>query len=97
MVQPPFRLNIVHFAVRTNHTNFDIIPKLKPVHHIFNDREVFVLLRTNDEISKGVAYNFTNYKDYPSDYPSIALIVVLTLFQVEPVDIDPLEQLNELV
>ena len=96
-VQPSFRLNTIHFAVRTNHTNLDIISKLKPVYYIFNDREVFVFFRTNGEISKSVAYSFTNYKDYPLDYPSIALIVVLTLLQVEPIDVDPLERLNKLV
>ncbi len=77
--------------------NFDIIPKLKSVHHVFNDREVFVFFRTNDKISKGVTYNFTNYKNYPPDYPSVALIVVLAFFQVEPIDMDFLERSNEFV
>jgi len=70
---------------------------LKPVHYIFDDREVFVLLWTSGEIPKGVAYSFTNYEDYPPDYPSVALIVVLALLQVELVDMDPLERLDELV
>jgi len=96
-VQPPFRLDIVYFAVRTNYTNLDIIPKLKLVYHVFNDREVFVFLRINGEIPKDVAYNLINYKDYPSDYPSIALIIVLAFLQVELIDVDPLERLDELV
>ncbi len=70
---------------------------MKPIYHIFNDREVFVLLRTNGEIPKGVTYNLTNYKDYLPDYLSVALIVVLVLLQVEPIDIDLLERLSELV
>ncbi len=59
--------------------NFDIMPKLKLVYHVFNDWEVFVFLRTNGEIPKGVTYSFINYKDYPLDYPSVVLIVVLAL------------------
>ncbi len=77
-VQSPFCFDMVYFAVRTNHANLDIIPKLKPVHYVFNDREVFVFFWINDEISKGIAYNFINYEDYPLDYLSIALIIVST-------------------
>ncbi len=77
--------------------NLDIIPKLKPIHHVFNDRKVFILLWTNDKIPKDIAYNLTNYKDYPPDYLSIVLIVVSTFLQVEPVDIDPLERSDKLV
>ena len=77
-VQPPFRLNTIYFAVRTNYTNLNIIPKLKPIHYIFDDREVFVFLQTNDKIPKDITYNFINYKDYLPDYPFIALIIILT-------------------
>ncbi len=56
-----------------------------------------VFLWTNGKISKGIAYSFTNYKDYPPDYPSIVLIVVLAFLKVELVDIDLLERLNEFV
>ncbi len=77
-VQLSFRFDAVYFAVRANYTNFDIIPKLKPIYYIFNDQKVFVFLRINGEISKDVACSFINYKDYLSDYPSIVLIVVPT-------------------
>ncbi len=78
VVQPFFCLNTVYFVVRTNYTNFDIMSKLKPVHHIFNDREVFFFFRISGEISKGIAYSFINYKDYLPDYPSVVLIIVPT-------------------
>ena len=81
VVQPSFRLDTIYSVVRTNYTNFNIIPKLEPVYYIFNDREVFVFLWTSDKISKDIAYNFINYKDYLLDYPSVVLIVVPIFFR----------------
>ena len=79
-VQPPFCLDTVYFVIRANYTNFDIILKLKLIYYVLDDREVFVFLRTNDEIPKGITYSFINYKDYPPDYPSISLIIVPVFF-----------------
>ncbi len=80
-----------------NYTNLDIILKLKPIHYIFNDREVFVFFWINGEISKDITYSLINYKDYPPDYLSIVLIVIPIFLQVEPVDIDLLERPDEFV
>jgi len=77
--------------------NLDIILKFKPVYYVFNDREVFVFLQTNGEISKDITYNFTNHKDYLPDYLFIALIIVLVFLEVEPVDMDLLKRFGEFV